>query len=135
MNLGREQEQARLAALEQARQENVRIANAIIKSFELIFKRQRKIDDPCLRSCLFIDKLSTALNIAAGTAIGVISEDEMSNNIRENLSELISTLNEEFDQLTQWVRSPQYSPDHPFGHKVLEETAKQFRKDASSNDV
>ena len=46
------------------REENIKIAQAIVKGIGSVFKRQRKIDDVCLRNCLFVDKLSCILDIA-----------------------------------------------------------------------
>jgi hypothetical protein len=75
------------------REDDIKIAKAIVGAIGNLFTRQRKIDDPCLRNCLFVDKLSCILDIAMSTLQCQI-DDEWP----EDLKLKIFTLSKEINQ-------------------------------------
>lgn len=97
------------------RENNISMARGITSSLKLIFNRQRTIDDPCLRNCLFVDKLSMSLDIMIGFLNSVIIEYDMPDDLKLDIANLSKIISTELTQLMDWVRSPMYSPDSSFG--------------------
>jgi len=97
------------------RENNIAVARGIACSLKLIFNRQRTIDDPCLRNCLFVDKLSMSLDIMIGFLNSVIIEYDMPDDLKLDIANLSKIISTELTQLMDWVRSPMYSPDSGFG--------------------
>ena len=113
------------------KEENIRILRGITNCLDNIFSRQRTIDDPCLRSCLFVDKLSLSLDIAMGM-LQAMSEEDVPLDLQQKILNNSKIIGEELTYLMQWVRSPTYSPDHPFGNNLVNNTS--YYKNAEKND-
>lgn len=88
--------------------------------------RQRQSGDPVLRASLFIDKIATIFDIAfeMGTHDPNIDNDE-SSQLKYNKAKHL--INEEFIFLLEWVRSPLYSPDHPYGNRMMTNAEQDFK--------
>ena len=112
------------------KEEDIRIARMIVNALKNIFARQTKIDDPCLRSCLLVNQLSLTLDVATAALKCVI--DDMPDDLSFEIESVTKTVNEELINLMEWCRSPTYSPDHPFGNKLV--NSSQFYKNAEIND-
>ena len=89
-----------------------------------IVARQKCNKDPVLRftllvnnMCLGLDGLLTYMEIEA---------DDLSPDTSEKIRKSASTLSGELDALFEWIQSPQYTPDHPFGNHVMKEAEKDL---------
>ena len=111
---------------------NIKIVCALVNALSGIFDRQCSIDDQCLRSCLFVDKLALSLDIGIAVLQAHIDDDyplDLSNKINK----LQETISKEIKLLMQYCRSPTYDPDHPYGRMVMNKT--NFYHSAENNDA
>lgn len=115
----------------QRRDENIKIARAIVTAVGSLFKRQQKVDDPSLRSCLFVDKLSCMLDISMAILITQV-DDEWPEDLKLQIHTLNNTVNQELENLMTWCRSPTFSPDAPFGEHLMKSS--KYYESAKQND-
>ena len=113
------------------REENIKIAQAIVRGIGSVFKRQRKIDDICLRNCLFVDKLSCVLDIAMAALQSQV-DDEWPEDLKLQIHTLSTEINQDLENLMTWVRAPTFSPDNAFGQSLVQNTT--FYANATKND-
>ena len=113
------------------REENIKIAQAIVKGIGSVFKRQRKIDDVCLRNCLFVDKLSCILDIAMATLQSQV-DDQWPEDLKLQIHTLSNEINQDLENLMTWVRAPTFSPDNAFGQSLVQNST--FYANAVKND-
>ena len=113
---------------EMRKEEDIKIARGIICALKNVFNRQKNIDDPCLKNCLFVDKLSMTLDIAMGV-LKTTTED-MPEDLKLEIESLSEVVNSELNGLMEWCRAPTYSPDHPFGNKIVS----SFSENVKLND-
>ena len=113
------------------REENIKIAQAIVKGIGSVFKRQRKIDDVCLRNCLFVDKLSCILDIAMATLQSQV-DDHWPEDLKLQIHTLSNEINQDLENLMTWVRAPTFSPDNAFGQSLVQNST--FYANAVKND-
>ena len=117
---------------EEAKQ-HMMIITSVVTSLERIFARQSKIDDQCMRYCLFVDKFSMALDILIAFATSSIySNENFPDELKDRVDKLSKTLLEELENLMTYCRAPSFSPDAPFGHHLVETTT--FMENAQIND-
>ena len=114
------------------REENIKIAEAIVRGISSVFKRQRKIDDVCLRNCLFVDKLSCILDIAMATLQSQV-DDEWPEDLKLQIHTLSNEINQDLENLMTWVRAPTFSPDNVFGQSLVQNST--FYANAVKNDI
>ena len=131
-------EEAQRKFEERNRKQNIIIIQSVLTTLQFIFQRQKNIDDPVLRSCLFIEKISMAIEsviCAAQTALELeVDDDKLPQSTIDQITNLRKILREELDVLMTYCRMPSYSPDAPFGAHVVEETTVKFCRNASKND-
>ena len=113
------------------REENIKIAEAIVRGIGSVFKRQRKIDDVCLRNCLFVDKLSCILDIAMATLQSQV-DDQWPEDLKLQIHTLSNEINQDLENLMTWVRAPTFSPDNAFGQSLVQNSP--FYANAVKND-
>ena len=113
------------------REENIKIAEAIVRGIASMFKRQRKIDDVCLRNCLFVDKLSCILDIAMATLQSQV-DDQWPEDLKLQIHTLSNEINQDLENLMTWVRAPTFSPDNAFGQSLVQNST--FYANAVKND-
>ena len=114
------------------REENIKIAEAIVRGISSVFKRQRKIDDVCLRNCLFVDKLSCILDIAMATLQSQV-DDQWPEDLKLQIHTLSNEINQDLENLMTWVRAPTFSPDNAFGQSLIQNST--FYANAVKNDI
>lgn len=114
------------------KEENMKIVCALVNALSGIFDRQCSIDDQCLRSCLFVDKLALTLDIGIAVLSAHIDED-FPLDLISKINKLQETVNGEIKLLMQYCRSPTYDPDHPYGRMVMNKTS--FYQSAENNDA
>lgn len=113
------------------REENIKMVQAIVRGISSIFTRQRKIDDVCLRNCLFVDKLSCILDIAM-VALQSQVDEEWPEDLKLQIHRLSNQINEDLENLMTWVRAPTFSPDNAFGQSIVQNSS--FYANAVKND-
>jgi len=106
--------------LQREKENNITIARGITEGMKSIFERQRKIDDPCLRNCLFVDKLSMSLDVMMAVLSTACRDHDMPEDLVKDIQNLKCNIDQELSQLMEWVRSPMYSPDSGFGRNYVE---------------
>ena len=115
-------------------QDNVMMAKSIATAVTSIFNRQRQIDDPVLRSCLFVDKLGMALDVMTSVLQTVSNEDYFTEEVRLQVEKTCQIVQEELQHLMEYCRSPSYSPDAPFGKHLMDKVEKSYHNNSSQND-
>lgn len=105
---------------------------SVINTAENIFNRQRKIDDPIIRYSLFVDKLSMVLDASSGFLKGFTDDEKYPSDLRDRIDHLSNTIHKDLDDLMEWIRHPIYSPDHPYGDKIMDKSKDDFK---SNNDI
>jgi hypothetical protein len=116
----REEEEKRKEEEMKRRNEEVKIIRGIVASYENIFRRQRNVDDICLRNCLFVDKLSMILDIGLGFMTSQMHEDYPID-LKDKINKIHQDLSKDLDNLMSWVRTPTYDPSHPFGQSIIKD--------------
>lgn len=90
---------------------------------ERTMMRHRKLEDPTMRAVLLVDKLTTIFDTAL---IALQSDSELNDETNVKLERAFGLISEELDFLVQWVQSPVYSPDHPVGRSMMNESKNHF---------
>lgn len=103
------------------KEENIKIARGVVISIESIFKRQRNIDDLCLRNCLFVDKLSLFLDIMMGI-LTTQMDDNWPEDLKLQIENLKNTIDKDLDNLMTYVRAPSFAPEAGFGNHLIKTT-------------
>ena len=123
---------------EKSKKQNTILIQTVLTTLRFIFQRQKNMDDPVLRSCLFIDKLSMALESVIGAAQAAIEmeidDGKLPQSTKKQIDELQRILREELDVLMAYCRMPSYSPDAPFGVQIVKDTTPRFKGNAFNND-
>lgn len=116
------------------------------------FKRVNKIKDPVVRYSTFVEQLRIIFEIGLNilkeelehdiedrdlsldeiedekeraTKLREIQKDKQSLGI---INELMENFEKYFDNFSDWISQPTYSPDHPFGDKMMKEAKESFEK-------
>ena len=87
---------------------------------------QRRIEDPVLIYSLFVDKLSLVLDIGTGVMKGYIDDDKYPIELRDRIGNLSVTVQKDLEDLMKWIRHPIYSPNHPYGNKIMDRSKDNF---------
>ena len=86
--------------------------------------RQRAIKDPMIRHTLFIEKLSISIDCILG-----LMESELSTlpeDLYQRIKILTSNIDKDLAGLMDWIQHPIYSPDHPMGSNMMNESKLEF---------
>lgn len=87
-----------------------------------ILARQQRVKDPAVRYSLFLDKLCLSIDAAmAGLESLDLSEDT-----RNDIKSAIQKIQDEIMLVMDWIQQPSYSPDHPYGNRIMTDSAKSF---------
>ena len=77
---------------------------AVLSSLSNIFGRQRRMDDPKLKNCLFVDKLASALDISLA-ALATAPEIRKNEELQKGLQEIHQMVSEELDELLKYCHN------------------------------
>ncbi len=80
-----------------------RIFEAVMDSIDSILSRQRQIDDPVIRHCLFVDKLATIIDISKGM-VKALNDKILTDDIIIKTDNIFKSLQEDLSALTEHVR-------------------------------
>ena len=109
----------------------IRIIETIVNIVNRGVNRQKRYEDPVLRATLLLDKLVTIVDIGIATFTGFNSD--LPEPITNKVKDASQILTEELNFLMDWVTSPIYSPDHPYGNKLMKKTEEKFNEKIDSN--
>lgn len=96
----------------------------ILSVAERILSRQTTIDDPVVRYSLFLEKLALAMDISLAVLDSQLNG--LPETTKDKAHKLKNDINEELLSLMSWVRSPVYSPDHPYGNEMKKSAERSF---------
>jgi len=65
-------------------------------------------------------------DIAFAFAKMELTEDEDAKTYIEKLENVQRSMDKLLDELSEWIASPVYSPNHPFGEKMLQESKQDY---------
>ena len=127
--------------------ETWRTIEGVISGLVRYFKRCENIKDPVLRFNLIVQQISIALDI--GLTVGLthlegFPHDDFSeaNNSKlhehkMHLSSIVENLrnssNDFFEKMTEWVATPSYSPDSPYGNNMMKSAEKDYANQNITN--
>lgn len=115
------------------------ITSATIKSINSLTQRYSKIKDPLVRHGRMVDKFIVIVDIVGNMALSGIKK--MNDDIKEHggnkadvVDEAHTTFNRLIDELIaldEFIQELAYSPDHPFGNKVMKKSEDDFKAASS----
>ena len=118
-----------------ALKQDIQTIKCILEIFERVLGRTRRIDDPVLKNALLVDKLSLCLDTSIGMLKGFFfGRKNFPEDLMDRIDKLSDQVSQDLNGLMDWIRSPHYSPDHPFGNKVMKDIETQYNEKASLND-
>lgn len=115
----------------------------VLNTLDRTLKRRNKINDPVQRHLLLIDTLTIAIDFGL-TGIKTVIDESKDDEGKEtteftNLMRLYESVseqtNKQLDSLTEWIQSPTYGPDHPYGRTILNRAAEEFRGYANTTST
>jgi hypothetical protein len=106
------------------KQNREKIIKSIIHGVRQNFKRDRKIKDPVIKNMMLIKSFCIVLD---STLTGMLALcDDLSDNTKNNMHELIFEINEDMDNLIDWIQTPNLNPDSPKGNALMVAAEKHF---------
>lgn len=111
---------------------NRKAIETILHVCENVVARQRRSGDPVIRATLLVDKLSLLVDIGVATVINTNTDlpEETVARIRHSTN----LLNDELQFLSDWISTPVYSPDHPYGNKSCKPVKNNFNESSNSSN-
>ncbi len=110
----------------QERELQMRIAGikSIISVLSRGINRHIKSGDPVIRSTLLFDKLCLVVDLVSALSINYNSD--LPEDLIKEITEASKNLSAELDYVFNYILSPQYSPDHPYGNSIMKKSAEHF---------
>jgi len=103
----------------------------IVRIFNKSLTRQRRQNDPVMRYTLFVEKFAMALD-----CFTVFLEEEahgLSPDVINQAKKVGEEVEEELNNLMDWIRAPHYSPDHTVGAQIMKECEKHLSNSIQEN--
>lgn len=117
---------------ERERKELKKQIEFILNTLDNTMYRYNNIKDPAIKFTLFVDKLCFSIDIAIGALKAyACSDDEnwiLDADLEERITKSASYLQNEMNKLIDWIQSPIYSPDHPYGEQLMKQSKESFDK-------
>jgi len=100
------------------------IISIIVGVFEQTLERQKTMNDPVIRHIIFLEKLLLTMDII----LTMLKEGsiKLSNSMKTRIDNVVRCMNNEIVNLQNWVQTPVYSPNHPFGEKMMKYVEEDF---------
>jgi hypothetical protein len=107
-------------------------ARAVLMVLNRGVNRHINCHDPVIRATLLFDKL--CLIIDSLSAFAANANPDFPADLNKEIVEASSRVSTELDYVFQYILSPSYSPDHPFGNQVMHASESHFGKMANNNE-
>jgi hypothetical protein len=117
---------------EQDRKSIIEFIDVLTSLFANITKRHDSIKDPATKYALFVDKLYLILDGACALLQTHMKSLDVEEKHMDRLNVLLEKLQTEMINLTDWVLSPTYSPDHGYGQSVMKQAEKDWLKNKNN---
>ena len=107
----------------------------LLRSVHNNLKRIETVGDPATKACMLVDKL--AYTVDAGMAVLDIMLPQWceSKELKQEAKEVSELLKQQLDGLFMWVQNPQYGPNHPLGHQMMQNAGNDFQNLARNNNA
>jgi hypothetical protein len=102
------------------------IAKAIILTNIKFLQRLKRINDPCLRICSFLERLLFLIESGTAFAETGLESKNCLPAIKESVCEVSELIQKEVDILIEYISTPHTSPDHPCGRKLMDSGKKSW---------
>ena len=102
---------------------------------ESILGRQKQINDPVAKNLLLADKLCLLVDTAIGFMHGALTEDDVDEDVKNRAVKIGKDLQTELRKLTDWIQQPTYSPDHPYGFKIMTDAKQELENAGKEEDL
>ena len=106
---------------EKRKEENRMLCRAAINIVKLTLNRYSNVQDPVLRHALLVDKLLLFVDIGLGAGKEYIQK-EIGDECAEEFENVSLILQNDLKLLMDWIQTPSYSPDHPFGNNMMKQS-------------
>lgn len=100
------------------------LIEAVLNSIDNILTRYRETDDPVLRHSMFVDKFMLLIEIASGMSEAFCKH--YNPQVRKRLQSTIKDVQKDLKDLSDWIRTPTYGPDHGFGNNDMKNAETDF---------
>jgi hypothetical protein len=110
-----------------SKEQQVKTVLSIINN---MLDRNANVPDQATRTLLFLDKLFLVIDITLGSLTILNSDSSFSEATREQIKLTSDKIKNELSLSTDWILSPQYSPDHPFGNTEMKKAQRSFNTTA-----
>jgi hypothetical protein len=111
--------------------ESIDIVNFVINVYHMMMSRQRKNSDPVLRYTLLLDKILIIIDMFHSWLLTQTFK-LLANNPQDDylleINGVRDTLTSEINNLMDWIQSPHYSPDHPAGKLIMNQSKSHMEK-------
>jgi len=112
------------AQKEQSKKDRLGRINLVLSIFENNLVRQTYYKDNVTASCIFLDKLLTIIDIVKGVCL--VCNEDVTDDLRNRFYKVMLVLDNNVKMLIDMVQHPCYSPDHPYGKKLMEYVEDDF---------
>src|SRR5687767_14566970 len=111
--------------------DRVSIAKSFIAVFNRGLNRHVNSGDPIIRATLLFDKLCLGVDLM--NAMVVNTNNDLPEDIKKEITATSEKLSGELDYVFNYILTPQYSPDHPYGNHLMQKSAEHFNSSANSD--
>ena len=106
--------------------EKIMMIESIIQIFNSTISRHNRSGDPTIRATMLFDKLCMITDILTCVLTNSYMMDDVSDELKERVKLTAEKLSAELSFLQDWILTPVYSPDHPYGNNIMKESARDF---------
>lgn len=125
----------KLPTEDEKKEEFNRSIKMMLNIYHNTMNRYKNIKDPSTKFTLLLDKLCFVIDIAlAALNAYTLEEKNLTPELQVELDNATRDLQNELGKLADWIQSPVYGPDHPYGNQLMQESAQNFEKSVELND-
>ncbi len=106
---------------EMQRKDTEKVAKVVLNLYKNTMHRYKNTKDPATKYTLLVDKLCLALDLGMAALTAYVDEENMDSRLQEEINYVSSDLQAELGHLMDWIQSPNYSPDRPYGNQVMKD--------------
>lgn len=99
----------------------------VVEIYNNTMNRYRQIKDPATKFTLLVDKLCFGIDILMASMMRLLEEEEQLDDASKvKIKSICSDLQIELNKLMEWIQSPIYGPDHPYGYQMMKDAKTSF---------